>query len=162
MTERSTVYNGVWYRSHPAGRDYRFTFAYVPAASSWRAYITVDPPYGGRPTDAHATHRLHDEHGSYVCWDSPIRTLSDCQGVAALWADCTEGYIRTGRFEPMPGRPAVQDRSSLATVAGEGRRPAAAVPRPPVAARPATTRQAPEPPDNSFQRMLQRLRDNLL
>jgi len=91
-------------------------FAYVAEAHSWRAYVQDSPAYGDRPSDAQSTHRLRDEHGAYVCWNSATSSLSECQGVAALWADCTENYLGTGHFTPPSGRPTVQDRSVLADV----------------------------------------------
>jgi hypothetical protein len=113
---RCPLYTGVRYRAFPTGRDYTFTFAYVTEAHSWRAYVQDCPAYGDRLSDAQSTHRLRDEHGAYVCWDSEISSLSECQGVAALWADCTENYLGTGRFSPPEGRPTIQDRSILAAV----------------------------------------------
>lgn len=115
---RNPVYTGVRYRAYPSRRDYTFTFAYVAEAESWRAYVQGSPAYGDRPSDANSTHRLRDEHGAYVCWDSAVNSLSECQGVAALWADCTENYRRSGRFVPPHGRPSVQDHSVLAAVSG--------------------------------------------
>ena len=113
---RHPLYTSIKYRAFPTGRDFTFTFGYVPSANSWRAYIQDPPAYGPRPTDMHSTHRLRDEHGWYVCWDALISTLSQCQGVAALWADCTEIYIQSGRFEQPTGRPRIEDRSTIANL----------------------------------------------
>ena len=104
-------WRGIWYRSWPGGKDYSFT--YTLTAGSWRVYINTAPNYGRRSSSSIDTHRLDISNHPYICWDQPINTLSQAQGVSALWADCTERYIATGRFEPPPGRPTVQDRSVL-------------------------------------------------
>lgn len=108
----------ILYRSWPDRRDYSFTFALI--GTGWRVYINNSPDYGSRASSSVASHRLDIGVRPYICWSPagqghavPIATLSEAQGVAALWADCTENYIATGRFEPAPGRPQVQDRSVL-------------------------------------------------
>lgn len=108
---RQQTLREVFYRAHPTRRDYMFTFRWV--VESWRVYIENAPDYGSRVTSQVATHRLADRHGDYICWTEPLSSLSAAQGVAALWADCTENYITTGRFEPAPDRPEILDRSYL-------------------------------------------------
>lgn len=146
---RHPLYSGVRYRAFPTGHDYVFTFAYVVDARTWRAYIQDSPEYRSRPADAHSTHRLRDEHGMFVCWDAPVRTLSECQGVAALWADCTESYLRTGHFTEPRGRPKVQDRSVLATADDDTSRP-----RPSAASRRAAATSSPL--TTTLQRLMRR------
>ena len=111
-------FRNVLYRSWPNRRDYSFTFTLVNAG--WRVYINNSPDYGSRASGSVASHRLDIGTQPFICWSpngdghaAPIATLSEAQGVAALWADCTENYVATGRFEPAPGRPQVQDRSVL-------------------------------------------------
>lgn len=111
-------FRNIFYRSWPNRRDYSFTFTLVGAG--WRIYINNSPDYGGRLSSSAASHRLDIAAQPYICWSpdggtyaAPIPTLSEAQGVAALWADCTENYIASGRFEPAAGRPQVQDRSVL-------------------------------------------------
>lgn len=84
------------YRTKDGRADYGFSFEQMPDGS-WRAYITSQPPYQGRSEGLHATHRL--THGSryYVCWTRALRSLADAKHVAALWANATQNYIRTGR-----------------------------------------------------------------
>lgn len=152
---------GIKYRTFPTGVDYTFDFGRVDG--EWRAYIRTEPDYRHHSTSAHATHRLTDSHGRYVCWDSPVTSLSQCQAVAALWADCTEVYIRTGTFTPPQGRPTVRDRSVVAHLnedqaraAGQRITPAAR----PVAAIPLSPSEA-TPPTGSVNRFLARLRNAL-
>lgn len=101
----------VWYRTWPTKRDYSFTFSFVKG--HWRIYVDNSPSYGRRPSGSIETHRLGIGTRAYICWDQPITSLSNAQAVAALWADSTERYIATGRFEPPPGRPSPNDRSVL-------------------------------------------------
>jgi len=115
ITEQQARQIGEWrnirYRSWPSGRDYSFTYTLV--SGSWRVHIDNSPDYGNRPSDDVATHRIDIGRRPYICWDQAINTLSEAQAVSALWADCTERYIATGRFEPPPGRPTPSDRSVL-------------------------------------------------
>lgn len=90
------------YRTQYQPTDY--VFEAVDVGGSWRAYIERQPPYGSRNQGAHETHRLTADGRQYVCWDSPLRTEEECWKIAALWADCTQHYVATGRFEPLPSR----------------------------------------------------------
>lgn len=108
---RGQALRNIYYRAHPTRRDYQFTFRWVDP--SWRVYIENPPSYGTRSSSRVDTHRLADRWGDYICWTTPLTTLSAAQGVAALWADSTENYIATGQFHPAPGRPPIVDRSSL-------------------------------------------------
>ncbi|MDR2252528.1 MAG: hypothetical protein LBD97_01475 [Bifidobacteriaceae bacterium] len=106
-TEQYARQIGTWhdrlYQAWPSRRGYWFTFEHT--VSGWKIYITASPSYGGRPSGSVQTHRFGIGSRPYICWDNTIKTLSDAQAVAALWADCTENYIATGKFEPPPGRP---------------------------------------------------------
>lgn len=84
-----------YYRTSDGAADYLFLFEEQPDGT-WRAYIEQQPSYRGRATDAHSTHRLSDGDRKYVCWTEDLRTLEDAKRVAALWADKTQQYIRTG------------------------------------------------------------------
>lgn len=131
-------WRNIWYRTWPTKRDYSFTFTLV--GGTWRIYINDSPGYGSRPSGSVATHRLNISGRPYICWDQGIETLSAAQAVAALWADSTEHYIATGRFELPPGRPAATDKSVLNGYPATGTttaRPAAA-PRPPTSAQPSS------------------------
>ena len=85
------------YRTKDSEQDYEFSFE-EQSDGSWRAYIVSQPSYDGHPDDSHTTHRLSEGGRKYVCWDRPIRTLAEMKTVAALWADCTQAYRKTGRF----------------------------------------------------------------
>jgi len=102
------------------GVDYVFDF--VPLANTWRAYIVSQPPYRGRATGAHETHRLNDGR-PYICWDRAIATESEMRQVAALWAEATQHYIVTGVFQPPANRPPVRDRTPAAPAMPAMRRP---------------------------------------
>lgn len=122
-------WRNIRYVSWPTRRDYSFTFTLVD--NGWRIYINNSPNYRNRPSGAHESHRLSIGTRPYICWDQPLVTISEAQGVAALWADSTENYIATGRFEPAAGRPRVQDRTALnGYAAGPGPQPVAEPPAP--------------------------------
>ena len=104
-------WRNIWYRSYPGGRDYCFTYAFT--GGSWRVYINNSPNYGRRPAGSIESHRLDIDGRPHICWTQDITTLSEAQAVSALWADSTERYIATGRFEPPPRRPQPVDRSVL-------------------------------------------------
>ena len=89
----------VRYRTKDGLADYGFSLERQSDAS-WRAYIDSAPGYGLRSSDQHSTHRLRDGNRWYVCWTGRFQTETDARNVAALWADRTQRYIRTGkRFE---------------------------------------------------------------
>lgn len=83
------------YRTRLGRVDYRFSFE-LESAGSWRVYIMDQPSYGQRASDAHTTHRLSSGGRQYVCWTTRLRTLEEAKQVAALWAEATQNYIRTG------------------------------------------------------------------
>jgi hypothetical protein len=84
-----------YYRSSDGASDYQFTFE-EQSNGTWRAYIDEQPSYRGRATDSRSTHRLSKGGRQYVCWTKSLRTLDEAKSVAALWADKTQQYIRTG------------------------------------------------------------------
>jgi hypothetical protein len=86
----------VYYRTRDGLADYQFGFEQQPDRT-WRAYILAQPGYGSRDESLHATHRLRDGNGYYVCWKGTLGSLDQVKSVAALWADKTQEYIRSGR-----------------------------------------------------------------
>ena len=85
----------IFYRTKDGLADYYFSFEQL-ADGNWRAFILSQPSYGGRSESLHDTHRLRDGGRYYVCWTAPLSTFHDTQQVAAIWADSTQDYIRTG------------------------------------------------------------------
>lgn len=83
------------YRTRDTQRDYGFWIVPQPNGEH-RIYIWEQHGYGGRDTGNHATHRLQDNIGAYICWNGSIRTYESALAVAARWADATERYIQTG------------------------------------------------------------------
>jgi len=79
-------------------RDKEYRFNYKKVNGFWRAYILRMPNLGNRSEDGHSTHRLWDGNNeAYICWDSPVKTLSDMQNISRVWADCVQEYIATGK-----------------------------------------------------------------
>lgn len=88
----------VYYANDNHGcRDKEYRFNYKKVNGSWRAYILRMPSLGNRSSDGHATHRLWDGSKPYVCWDSPVNSLSDMQTISRVWADNIQEYIATGK-----------------------------------------------------------------
>ena len=87
----------VHYRTRDGTADYSFSFERT-LFGGWRIYIVSQPDYLGRDKSMHATHRLYTPTGRrYVCWAGKLRTEQHARQVAAVWADKTQEYIRTGR-----------------------------------------------------------------
>ena len=83
-------------------REYQFNYKWVYDgtlhAYTWRACILRMPSLCGRPSDGHTTHRWSDADGNHwVCWDSPVTSLTEMQSVSRLWADSVQEYIATGK-----------------------------------------------------------------
>jgi len=116
QARRVGEWRNIWYRSYPTRRDYSFTYTFTDGG--WRIYINNSPDYGSRPSDSTSSHRLDVEGRPFICWTEDITTLSDAQAVSALWADATEQYIVTGRFEPPRRRPMPVDKSVINGHAG--------------------------------------------
>jgi hypothetical protein len=85
----------VYYRTRDGKADYGFSFE-REAGGVWRAYIVSGPPYGTRCSGLHETHRLKEGSRYYVCWTDALESEDAARQVAALWADATQEYIRTG------------------------------------------------------------------
>jgi hypothetical protein len=86
------------YRARDGRTDYKFDIV-EHRPGQWRVYIVDQPGYRGRATDAHSTHRLSDSRGQYVCWTQPITSRDHAYTIAASWAEGTQSYISTGRFD---------------------------------------------------------------
>ncbi|MBK7670561.1 MAG: hypothetical protein IPJ24_04070 [bacterium] len=84
-----------YYRTSDGATDYCFSFE-EQSGGTWRAYIEAQPSYGNRAEGAHETHRLSDNGRRYVCWTTALSSLEQAKQVAALWADKTQQYVRTG------------------------------------------------------------------
>lgn len=84
------------YRTSDGRADYTFSFE-QQGDGTWRAYIVSQPSYRRRSKDYHSTHRLPDGRRKYICWDSSIYSFEQLKQVAAMWANATQKYIRTGR-----------------------------------------------------------------
>lgn len=84
----------IYYRTKDGRADYGF--AIENHGFGYRIYITQQPAYGRRAIDAHSTHR-HNDGRFYVCWSGAIATEDQARRIAAVWADRTQEYIRTGR-----------------------------------------------------------------
>lgn len=84
------------YRTLDGAANYVFAFE-EQSDGTWRVYIERQPSYQGRATGAHSTHRLSDGNRKYICWTQPLLSLTAAKQVAAVWADKTQEYIRTGR-----------------------------------------------------------------
>ena len=91
-----TFHSSVYYRTKDGRADYGFSVE-RQANGAYRSYITNQPGYGGRAEDCHSTHRLTDGSRKYVCWTHELRSEAEAKQVAAMWADATQEYIRTGR-----------------------------------------------------------------
>jgi hypothetical protein len=86
----------IYYRTKDGRADYGFEIVTLPNGTE-RAYITSQPSYQGRDDTSHPTHRLSEGARKYVCWDAPIYGRDAMKAVVALWSDCTQEYIKTGR-----------------------------------------------------------------
>lgn len=84
------------YRTRDGSAHYSFRFE-EHGDGTWRVHILSQPSYGSRSDSPHSTHRLTDSEGHYICWDSSIASVREAKQVAALWAEKTQEYIRTGR-----------------------------------------------------------------
>ena len=89
----------VYFANNPHNlSDCEYHFNFKKERDSWRAYILRMPSLRGRNPGLHETHRWTNGEGVYwVCWDTPLKELSDMQAVARFWADCVLEYIATGK-----------------------------------------------------------------
>ncbi len=92
------IATGVWkvFYSTNDGVD-EFCFSIKKIGRRFRVYIDQGMDYGNRGSGSHATHRLTDGHGKYVCWNKEIPDWENAEDVASLWAESTQNYIRTGK-----------------------------------------------------------------
>ena len=80
------------------GRGF-FDFEFVDVGSRIEIDILSSPSYESRPSGLHETHRLPSGRGGYkICFgdESIVKTLSGARKWAAIWAEMTWRYIRTG------------------------------------------------------------------
>ncbi len=86
----------LYYRTSDGKADYDFSFE-QQREGDWLVFIEDQPSYQGRYRGCLPTHRLMLGDRYYVCWTTRLATLDEARQVAALWADKTQEYIRTGR-----------------------------------------------------------------
>ncbi len=84
------------------GRSFQFAFVHKGDQEGWRIYILRQPPYRGRATGAHETHRFRDAdlRLHYICIHpdrQPIAEPADAMSLARMWAGGTVRYIDTGQ-----------------------------------------------------------------
>jgi len=84
-----------YYRTKDGQSDYLFSFE-EQRNGTWLAFILRQPPYNGRNTGSHPTHRLRKVGRDYVCWNSRLGSQDEARQIAALWADATQKYIKNG------------------------------------------------------------------
>lgn len=78
------------YRSRDGSAFFRFRFSSL--GHDIRIHILEFPcPQRG------SCHVLQDSQGPYICWSSAIRSMPAAKAVAAMWAEATLIYQRTGR-----------------------------------------------------------------
>ena len=85
-----------YYRTKDGLADYKFSFE-RQSDGNYRAYILELPDYRWRSSSPTTTHRLRDNDRNYICWSQPLWSEAEARTVAALWADLTQEYIKTGR-----------------------------------------------------------------
>jgi hypothetical protein len=98
---RLQVVSGSWPVARPGGG---YVFSYEFAGGTWRIYIQSQPDYCGRASDGASTHRYGVGSRPYICWSKPLGSLREARAVAALWVECTEQYVLSGRFASLDGR----------------------------------------------------------
>ena len=76
------------YRSRDGSAFFRFRFTSL--GGDIRIHILEYPGTG-------SCHVLHDHNGAYICWSGAIRSMAAAEAVAAMWAEATLVYQRTGR-----------------------------------------------------------------
>lgn len=98
---RNAIVNGSNNSSDSASRTltYRstdgrafFRFRFTLRGNDVRIYILEFP----NPSTG-SCHVLHDNNGPYVCWSQAIPSMAAAKRVAAMWAEATLVYQRTGR-----------------------------------------------------------------
>ena len=76
------------YRSRDSSSFFRFRF--TSPGGDIRIHILEFPGTG-------SCHVLHDIGGPYICWSGAIHSMAAAKAVAAMWAEATLVYQRTGR-----------------------------------------------------------------
>ena len=69
-----------------------FCFRFTLRGNDFRIYILEFP----NPSTG-SCHVLHDNNGPYICWSQAIPSMAAAKRVAAMWAEATLVYQRTGR-----------------------------------------------------------------
>lgn len=77
------------YRSRDGSSLFHFQFTDVDGDIRVHILGLPNPRIG-------SCHVLEDGHGPYICWSSPIRSMTTARAVAALWAEATLAYQRSG------------------------------------------------------------------
>ena len=78
------------YRSRDGSAFFRFRFTAL--GNDIRIHILEFPnPQAG------SCHVLSDSQGPYICWSGAISSMPAARAVAAMWAEATLVYQRTGR-----------------------------------------------------------------
>ena len=88
------------YRGEYRTKSGRSTFKFYyeqQSGGAIRVYITQQPSYGSRATDAHSTHRYGVGAQPYICFGTDPTALQDAITFSKSWAELTERYILTGR-----------------------------------------------------------------
>jgi len=78
------------YRSRDGSAFFRFRF--TPLGNDLRIHILEF-----LNSEVGSCHVLHDSHGPYICWSGAISSMPAARAVAAMWAEATLVYQRTGR-----------------------------------------------------------------
>ena len=78
------------YRSRDGRALFRFRFSLVGGDIRIHLLEFPNPSTG-------SCHVLHDNGGPYVCWSTAVRSMTAAKAVAAMWAEATLVYQRTGR-----------------------------------------------------------------
>lgn len=87
-SDSDSLSRALTYRSRDGSAFFRFRF--TPLGGDIRIYILEYPGSG-------SCHVLHDTQGAYICWSGAIRSMAAAKAVAAIWAEATLVYQRTGR-----------------------------------------------------------------
>lgn len=78
------------YRSLDGREYFRFRFAHIGNEIRIHILEFPNPGFG-------SCHVLQDHQGPFICWSGAIRSMRAAKAVAAMWAEATLVYQRTGR-----------------------------------------------------------------
>ena len=87
----------VYAKTSCPGSDNRYVFTLKKLPSGYRCYIKRTPSYRNRSTSLHATHRLSDSRGKYICFTADLPYIAQARTLCRQWSDLTQRYIETGR-----------------------------------------------------------------